>query len=592
MVERRYGRFELYRRLFLEARPWWPHILALLFLNLLAIPLALLTPLPLKLVVDNVIGAHPLPFLSRVLGSDHARLDAETVLLFAVVLTVAVALLSGLQWLANYMLRTHIGEHLILGFRAKLFNHTQRLSILYHDSKGTNDSIYRIQYDTPAIHWILVEGLIPFMTAVITLVGMVVIIARIDWQLGVVGLGSAPALYFATRYYSPRMRRNWHNVRDLETGAFSVVQEVLGALRLVQAFRQEDREFNRFVTHASVSMKARVHAALSEGVLGLVVGLITATGTALVLYIGVKRVQAGFVTLGDLVLVIAYLVQMLGPLAALSQMTSHMENSFASAERAFALLDQIPDVVELARPMRLMRACGHISFQNVSFKYRSEQTVLRNITVDVAAGTRVGISGMTGAGKTTVVNLLMRFFDPTEGRILLDGIDLRNIKIDDLRNQFSVVLQDPVLFSTTIEENIAYGRSDASHDQIVQAAKRARAHDFICRLPKGYGSLVGERGMTLSGGERQRVALARVFLRDSPILVLDEPTSSVDVVTETEIIKTLNELGRGQTLFLITHRANPLIACDLLLKIVDGELAVRCNSPWRGGGNFVQTQDG
>jgi len=310
----------------------------------------------------------------------------------------------------------------------------------------------------------------------------------------------------------------------------------------------------------------------------LVVGLTTAIGTALVLYIGVKRVQVGFVTLGDLVLVMAYLVQMLGPLAALSQMTSHMENSLASAERAFALLDQIPDVVERARPVRLMRASGHMSFRNVSFKYRTDRSVLRNVTIDVPTGTRVGIVGMTGAGKTTFVNLLMRFFDPTEGVILLDGIDLRDFKLDDLRNQFSVVLQESFLFSTTIEENIAYGRSGASHDQIIEAAKKAHAHDFICRLPKGYASIVGERGMTLSGGERQRIALARALLRDSPILVLDEPTSSVDVATEAGIIEALAELNRGQTLFLITHRANPLTACDLLLKIVYGGLsAVRRN---------------
>jgi len=578
MVDRRYGRFELYRRLFLEARPWWPHIVGILILNFVAIPLALLMPLPLKLIVDNVIGTQPLPIFSHLLGSHNARLDREAVLLFVVGLTVALALLSGLQALANYVLRTYVGEHLTLAFRTKLFNHTQRLSVAYHDSLGINDSIYRIQYDAPAIQWIPVDGFIPFLTAGITLIGMVVIIARIDWQLGLVGLATAPALYFASHYYSPRMRTHWHNVKYLETGAFSVVQEALGALRLVQAFAQEDRESDRFVRHAFVSTKARVHGALSESILGLVVGLTTAIGTALVLYIGVKRVQVGFVTLGDLVLVMAYLVQMLGPLAALSQMTSHMENSLASAERAFALLDQIPDVVERARPVRLMRASGHMSFRNVSFKYRTDRSVLRNVTIDVPTGTRVGIVGMTGAGKTTFVNLLMRFFDPTEGVILLDGIDLRDFKLDDLRNQFSVVLQESFLFSTTIEENIAYGRSGASHDQIIEAAKKAHAHDFICRLPKGYASIVGERGMTLSGGERQRIALARALLRDSPILVLDEPTSSVDVATEAGIIEALAELNRGQTLFLITHRANPLTACDLLLKIVDGGLsAVRRN---------------
>jgi ATP-binding cassette subfamily B protein len=573
---RRYGRFELYKRLLLEARPCWPHIFGLFASSLLSTPLALLTPLPLKLVVDNVVGTHPLPSFLRMLGLDGVLPDPESVLLFAAGLTIALALLTGLQTLANQMLRTQAGERLTLSFRAKLFGHIQRLSCSYHDSIGTSDSIYRIQYDAPAIQWIPVDGIIPFLTAGITLTGMLVVMARIDWQLALVALGIAPALYFATRYYRPRMRNQWHEIRIFETGAFSVVQEVLGSLRLVKAFRQEDRERDRFVQHASVSVSARLRAALSESMLGLVVGLTTAIGTALVLYIGVKRVEAGLVTLGDLFLVMAYLVQLLGPLEALSRMTSHMEDSLASAERAFALLDQVPDVVEQPHAIRLNRASGRITFRGVSFEYTMGRPVLRDITINIAAGTRVGIMGMTGAGKTTFLNLLMRFYDPTEGVILLDDIDLRRYKLDDLRNQFSIVLQDSILFSTTLEENIAYGRSNASHDQIVEAAKNARAHDFICRLPKCYTSTVGERGMTLSGGERQRIALARAFLKDSPILVLDEPTSSVDVATEAEIIETLCRLSRGRTVFLITHRINPLTLCDVFFKIVDGRMiAVR-----------------
>jgi ATP-binding cassette subfamily B protein len=573
---RRYRSFELYRRLLLEARSCWPHIFGLFLLSLLSVPLALLTPLPLKLVVDSVIGTHPLPSFSRAFGLDDAPPGPESVLLFAVGLTVALALLGGLQALATYMLRTQAGEQLALSFRAKLFRHAQRLSCLYHDSVGTNDSIYRIQYDAPAIQWIAVEGVIPFLTAGVTLIGMLVVIIRIDWQLALVALCTAPVLYLATRYFGPRMRTHWYEIRNLETGAFSVVQEALVSLRLVQALRQEDRERDRFVKQASFSMSARLRAALSESMLGLVVGLATATGTALVLYIGVKRVQASFVTLGDLLLVMAYLVQLLGPLAALSRMTGHMENSLASADRAFTLLDRVPDVVEEQHAIRLNRASGRITFRDVSFEYATDSPVLRNITIDIPAGTRVGIMGMTGAGKTTFLNLLMRFFDPTEGAILLDGIDIRRYKIDDLRNQFLIVLQDSILFSTTLEENIAYGHSSASHDQIVEAAKNAHAHDFICRLPKSYSSTIGERGMTLSGGERQRIALARAFLKGSPILVLDEPTSSVDSATEAEIIQTLRRLSRGKTVFLITHRMKPLALCDVFFKIVDGRMtAVR-----------------
>jgi ATP-binding cassette, subfamily B, bacterial len=274
MVDTRgYSGFELYRRLLLEARPCWLHIFGLFLLSLLSIPLALLTPLPLKLVVDSVIGTHPLPSFSRAFGLDDDPPNPESVLLFAVGLTVALALLGGLQALANYMLRTQVGEKLALSFRAKLFRHTQRLSFLYHDSVGISDSIYRIQYDAPAIQWIAIEGVIPFLTAGITLIGMLVVIIRIDWQLALVALGTAPALYLATRYFGPRIRTRWYEIRNLETDAFSVVQETLASLRLVQAFRQEDRERDRFVKQSSVSMRTRLRAPLSESMLDLVVGL-------------------------------------------------------------------------------------------------------------------------------------------------------------------------------------------------------------------------------------------------------------------------------------------------------------------------------
>jgi ATP-binding cassette, subfamily B, bacterial len=568
---RRYGGFELYRRLLLEARPCWPHIFALCLLSLLSIPLSLLTPLPLKLVVDSVVGSHPLPLFLQVLGLD-AHQDRDSILLFSVCLIVIIASLSGLLALANSMLRTHAGEQLLLSFRAKLFRHLQRLSMSYHDNMGVNDSVYRIQYDAPAIQWVPIDGVIPFLTAGMTLLGMLAVIARIDWQLALVAVGTIPVLYAATRYYGPRMRSQWHEIRSLETGTFSIVQEALSSLRLVKAFGREEREGDRFVERALVGAGARFRAAVSESLLAMVVGLTTGVGTALVLYIGIKRVQTGSVTLGDLLLVMSYLAQLLVPLATLSRMTGHLQNSLASAERVFALLDQGPDVSEQPHPIRLDRASGRIAFHNVSFAYMRDQPVLRSVTMEIPAGTRVGIIGKTGAGKTTFLNLLMRFCDPTEGAILLDDVDLRELKLADLRNQFSIVLQESIVFSTTLEENIAYGRSGASHDQIVEAAKSARAHDFICGLPKGYASTVGERGTMLSGGERQRIALARAFLKDAPILVLDEPTSSVDAATEAEILGTLERLSRGRTVFLITHRSRPLSLCDVVFKLVDGTM--------------------
>jgi ATP-binding cassette subfamily B protein len=302
------------------------------------------------------------------------------------------------------------------------------------------------------------------------------------------------------------------------------------------------------------------------------VGFTIAAGTAAVLFIGTVHVQAGTLTLGGLLMVMTYLAQLYGPLQTLSSMTAHMQSSLASAERAFSLLDEVPDVLEKEKAIPIQRSGGAVVFQDVSFAYEKIRPVLANVSFTIEPATRVGLTGVTGAGKTTLVSLLTRFYDPTGGTILLDGIDLRDYNLADLRNQFSIVLQEPVLFSTTIAENIAYARPGAGENEIIAAAKAANAHDFISRLPHGYGTLVGERGMRLSGGERQRISLARAFLKDSPILILDEPTSSVDVKTEALIVEATERLMRGRTTFIITHRRTLLKYCDRELIIENGRL--------------------
>jgi ATP-binding cassette subfamily B protein len=303
-----------------------------------------------------------------------------------------------------------------------------------------------------------------------------------------------------------------------------------------------------------------------------VLGLITAMGTAAVLLIGVLHVQWGILTLGGLLLVMGYLSQLYGPLSTISRKTASLQRHLASAERAFTLLDQAPDVAERPDAQPLARAEGSVTFRNVCFSYDGVQPVLRNISFDVPAGTRTGVAGRTGAGKTTLTSLLTRFYDPNGGQILVDGVDLRDYKVDDLRRQFAIVLQEPVLFSTSIAENIGYARPGASKDEIAQAARVANAHDFIVALPDGYDTNVGERGMRLSGGERQRIALARAFLKDAPILIMDEPTSSVDMKTEAGIMDAMERLMHGRTTFMIAHRLTTLENCDVLMVIDDGQL--------------------
>jgi ATP-binding cassette, subfamily B, bacterial len=471
------------------------------------------------------------------------------------------------------LLSTYAGEQLVLNFRARLFRHVQRLSVSYHDERGTTHSTYRIQYDAQAIENIAINGLIPFITAGVTLVTMLYIILRIDWELGLVALTVSPLLFVLSRIYRRRMRRQSREAKEFESSALSVAQEVLGALRVVKAFGQEDREHERFVGRSTQGMRARIRLAFLEGSFALLVGLAGALGTGAVMFIGIRHVQWQVITLGDLLLVMGYLTQLYSPLKTMSKRVTDLQSWLASAERAFSLLDEVQDVPERphARPI-LHRPAGALAFRNVSFAYLDRFPALRDVSFDIGPHTRLGIAGLTGSGKTTLVSLLLRFYDPDAGQVLLDSRDLRDYKLADLRNQYALVLQEPVLFSASIAENIAYARPGATYEEVVEAAKAASAHEFIMRLPDDFATQVGERGTRLSGGERQRLALARAFLKDAPILILDEPTSSVDATTEAMIIEALERLMRDRTTILISHRESALEPCDARIELHHGEI--------------------
>ena len=575
------GDLVLFRRLLRQTRPYWVHLGVVFGIGLVASPIALLNPVPLKIVVDSVLGSRPLPGFLRVVLPATATGSPNALLAVAIGLLLAVAVLGRLQALANKFMQTYVGERLVLGLRAQLVDHAQRLSVSYHDAQGTADALYRIHQDAGVIDKIVVEGVIPFAAATITLVTMIAVTVRLDWQLALVGLAVSPPLFVLSTVYRPRMRRQARRVKKLETSALAIVQETLGALRVVKAFGQEARETERFVRRSSEGMVARIRLALLEGRYGLLVGLTAAAGTAAVLLIGVGHVRAGALTLGQLLMALTYLGQLYDPLKTMSGKAAGLQSYLASAERAFALLDERPDVTERPHARSLQRASGAVAFRNVCFAYGPDRQVLHDISFEVEPGTRLGIIGATGAGKTTLISLLTRFYDPTAGAILLDGVDLRDYKVADLRRQFAVVLQDTVLFSASIAENVAYAAPSAGHEQIVAATQAANAHEFIGRLPQGYDTPVGERGMKLSGGERQRIALARAFLKDAPLLILDEPTSSVDAKTEAAILEAMNRLMRGRTAFLITHRPSALTACDVQLRLERGRLVEGLLCPTR-----------
>ena len=559
------------RRLFREARPFWGRIAGVLGISLLATPLALLLPIPLKIAVDSVAGSKPLPGYLAWLPSFVTSSDLH-LLLFIASLQVLIAVAVQLQALAVYVASTQESERMTLAFRARMFRNAQRLSLAFHDRRGTADSIFRIQWDAPALRYVLIDGLVPFVSAVVLLLAMLIAIAHIDLQLCAVAVAVTPFFYAYARTYNRRMRERYVRASAVESGALGVVQEVLSAFRVVKAFGREDREAERFALRAGEGVHARIRLARSESMFGLLVNGTTAVGTGVVMVIGFESVASGRITLGQLLVVLAYLAQLYHPLETISRQAANLQSSLASAQRTFELLDAVPDVAEHAHARSIARARGRIEIDGVTFAYDEAREVLHDVSLAIEPGLRVGIAGPTGAGKTTLISLLMRFYEPTAGRILLDGVDLREYRLRDLRDQFALVLQEPVLFATTIAENIAYGRDGASQEEIVEAARSAVAHDFISALPDGYNSIVGERGMTLSGGERQRIALARAFLKDAPILLLDEPTSSVDVGTEAAIVDAMSRLMSGRTTLMIAHRLSTLDVCDIRVQLDRGRL--------------------
>jgi ATP-binding cassette subfamily B protein len=579
MTAERRGDLAVYLRVMAEARAFWPHLALTFVVGLLATPLALLTPVPVKVAVDNVLGSEPLPAIMASLSPDAMQQSSTGMLALVGGLVVLIGTLTYLRGLAAWVLNTYTAEMLVLTLRARLFQHVQRLSLAYHDRVGISDSLYRIQYDAAGAQQLAIGMTLSLVTSLVTVVAMLAITAWIHWLLALIALAVCPILLLLIQASRKRLRSRWHKVKQLESGAMSVVQEVLGSLRLVQAFGRESHEYDRFRGRSMRAVRGNLEVAWIEGTFELLIGITIALGTAAVLIAGVAFIQQGAISLGDFLVVMAYIAMLYGPLENISHSIAQMQGVLASAERLFAVLDRRTVNTDRSDARPLGRARGEVRFDSVGFAYDDRHHVLHDISFAAPSGTRVGLFGTTGAGKTSILSLLIRFYEPTIGRILLDGVDLRDYRLADLRNQFAIVLQEPVLFSASIAENIAYGRPEATQDEIVAAAKAAHAHEFIARLPDGYGTEVGERGVLLSGGERQRIALARAFLKDAPILILDEPTSSVDTATEAKILDAMERLMAGRTTFMISHRLHGLEGFDLLLHLEQGRIVDRPATP-------------
>jgi len=562
----------MFRRALRDLRPYAWSLLVLLIISLAAVPITLITPLPLKLLVDSVLGSQPLPGYLAIFSSTGPSLAKNSVLWVAVGLLLGVAFLTYFQNLVNVWASSKLGNVMTLDVRDRLFRQMQRLSVTYHDTMGAADSAYRTLNDAPMLRSFGIDGMIPLATSILTLGAMIVVMVLLDWQLALIALLVSPAMFLLIVVFRPRIRAGWRKYRNSETAAMAVAQETLGASRLVKSYGQEERKSQQLVSHYSESQAAALRVQVDGAVYNLLVGVVTAAGLAAVLFVGIGHVESGVLSLGSLLVVNFYVTQLYGPLRNVGQSLLDIQMSLTGVERYHAVMDEKPDVPESPNAIPLGRAKGKLAFDNVSFEYLKDHPVLQDVSFQLALGDRLGVVGPTGSGKSTLSNLLLRLFDPNQGSVTLDDRDLRDYKVADLRNQFAVVHQETVLFSTTVAENIRFARPDASMEEIVKAATQANAHEFITNLPDGYNTLVGERGMKLSGGERQRISLARAFLKDAPILVLDEPTSSLDVHTEGAILETIQKLMQGKTTIMIAHRPSTLRDCNLVLILESGRV--------------------
>jgi ABC-type multidrug transport system fused ATPase/permease subunit len=561
-------------RLLSYASPYRDRIALYLGLSISIALLELSTPWPMKLIIDSVVGSEPLPGIVHRLLPESPMTYKYTVLALALTAGLGLKLAASALLIQATRAGIDVRQRMLLALKSDLFQHLQRQSFAFHDSRRLGESMFRINNDAHGIDS-FVTNVLQLITAAMTLVGMFWIVVTLDWQLAVLSALVAPFLYWSVNYYWRRFTPKVHKVQEMEAESMSIAQESFSNLRVVKAFTREEHEYERFVDQGRAAMDARVTLTVQQTMFAITVGLITTAGTLAVLGVGALHALAGSLTVGALVVVLAYLASLYGPVAAVSATLSSVRIDVAKAERVFELLDAEPDVTDRPGAVALHRAHGHVRFEGARFGYRDDLEVLHDINLDVPPGRVIGIVGTTGAGKTSLVSLIPRFYDVTGGRVSLDGLDVRDVQLASLRRQISLVFQDTILFSTSLRENIAYGRPDATADEIVEAAKTANAHEFIMALPERYETQVGERGVKLSGGERQRIAIARAFLKDAPVLILDEPTSSVDSRTEAVILKTLEALMRGRTTFIIAHRLSTLRLADEIVVVEHGLIVER-----------------
>ena len=549
-------------------RPYLPAFFFALAQVVFISALELLKPWPLKVIIDHVLTGTPVPW-------EFAQTwSSQNILWLACAgLVVVYLLLGGLRMLNDYT-TIRIGQKMVNDLRRDLYSQIQRLSLSFHHRRQVGDLLYRLTSDTYAIQTITMNGLFPVLCSLTLFVGMLVVMVRLDPLLTFFALIVCPILAVLVTM-SPL--RRWliasaTHMHQQKSSVFSIVQWAIPAMRVIQAFTKEEEEHRRFMAQSQKSLRADLHFYLLQNVYSGTVSVVIAIGTAAVIWVGARHVLAGTLTIGGLIVFTAYLTSLYGAIDSISQAYGSVQGAKVSLQRVFEIMEEENDLKEGSTVIPADGVKGEVVWSGVSFQYIPGQPVLRHVDLHVHPGQKVAIVGRTGAGKSTLVSLLPRFYDPRSGRVTIDGIDIREFTLKSLRRQVAMVLQPPLVFPLTIRENLTYGRPEATEEEIVTAARLARIHESIMSFPQGYDTVVGEQGATLSEGEKQRLTIARAILFNAPILILDEPTSSVDAETEALIMEGLRELTAGRTTLIIAHRLSTVRQADLIVVVRGGRI--------------------
>ncbi len=566
------GHWRLFARLL---RPYrWPLTGAVIAMVLDA-ALTVLRPWPLKIVIDRVISHKPTgthaPFISQWL--DNASLDRMHILYGACAATLTIAISTGLLTYLYTRVLGVVSQKFVAGLRGNLFAHMQRLSLRFHDRQRTGDLITRLTSDVQAIQDVLANGAIILFGNLFLLLGMMSMMLWLNWKFALAALSVSPLLFASVFLYTRRIQVASRAARKSTGLLASLAQETLASIRIVQGLAQEDQQDERFQMQAATGGQAYLESVRYQARVAPMVDVLAAAGLATVMYYGATRVMSGDLSTGDVIVFFAYVTNLYSPIKALSKLSYALGKAAVGAERVVEVLDQRSEVVDRENAVTTGGFLGCIEFRNVAFEYENGQPVLSEVNLTIAPGETVAIVGATGAGKSTLVSLVPRFYDPTSGVVLLDGKDIRNFKVQSLREQISLVLQDALLFSGTVRENIAFGRPDATEEEVAAASFEANADEFIQRLPEGYDTQIAERGATLSGGQKQRIAIARAILRNAPILILDEPTSGLDAASERLVVEALERAAHKRTTLVIAHRLASIRFADRVIVMERGRIA-------------------